>query len=87
VRGVYGDAEFQRVIRALDGMKGVDLMSAPTVTTKVGQMAVINVIREFRYPAEFDPPKTKFTTGGLAGSGQRGGPRLRRPASRQRTWE
>ena len=37
--------------------KGVDLMSAPTVTTKSGQHATVSVIREFRYPDEFKPPE------------------------------
>jgi general secretion pathway protein D len=34
--------------RALNQKKGVDLLSAPRVTTKSGQRAVIEIIREFR---------------------------------------
>jgi beta-lactamase regulating signal transducer with metallopeptidase domain len=34
---------------------GVELLSAPRVTTKSGQRAVIEIIREFRYPSEFQP--------------------------------
>ena len=45
------------VIRALNQKKGVDLLSAPRVTTKSGQRAVIEIVREFRYPTQFDPPK------------------------------
>lgn len=55
--GVFTNPQFQIVIRALDGAKGVDLMSAPSVTTKSGQRATIQVIREFIYPTEFDPPQ------------------------------
>jgi general secretion pathway protein D len=55
--GVFTDPAFQVVIRALDQKKGVDLLSAPRVTTKSGQRAVIEIIREFRYPTEFDPPQ------------------------------
>jgi general secretion pathway protein D len=51
------DPSFQLVIRALNQKKGVDLLSAPKVTTKSGQRAVIEIIREFRYPTEFDPPQ------------------------------
>ena len=55
--GVFTDPAFQVVVRALNQKKGVDLLSAPKVTTKSGQRAVIEIIREFRYPTEFDPPQ------------------------------
>src|SRR5438477_5523041 len=48
--GVFTDPQFQVVIRALNQKKGVDLLSAPKVTTKSGQRAVIEIVREFRYP-------------------------------------
>lgn len=57
VAGVFTDPQFQVVIRALNQKKGVDLLSAPRVTTKSGMRAVIEVVREFRYPTEFDPPQ------------------------------
>jgi type II secretory pathway component GspD/PulD (secretin)/tetratricopeptide (TPR) repeat protein len=55
--GVFTDPQYQLVIRALNQKKGIDLLSAPRVTTKSGQKAVIEVIREFRYPTEFQPPQ------------------------------
>jgi len=55
--GVFTNAQFQMVIRALSQQKGVDLMSAPKVTTKSGIKATIKVIREFPYPTEFNPPQ------------------------------
>lgn len=55
--GVFTDPQFQVVIRALNQKKGVDLMSAPSVTTKSGQRATVEVIREFIYPTEFEPPE------------------------------
>jgi general secretion pathway protein D len=55
--GVFTDPQFQVVVRALNQKKGVDLLSAPRVTTKSGQRAVIEIVREFRYPTQFDPPK------------------------------
>jgi general secretion pathway protein D len=54
--GVFTDPQFQVVIRALNQKKGVDLLSAPKVTTKSGQRAIIEIVREFRYPQAFDPP-------------------------------
>src|SRR5207253_4626072 len=55
--GVFTDPQFQVVIRALNQKKGVDLLSAPKVTTKSGQRAIIEVVREFRYPLTFTPPQ------------------------------
>jgi len=55
--GIFTNPQFQMVIRALSQQKGVDLMSAPKVTTKSGVKATIKVIREFPYPTEFSPPQ------------------------------
>ena len=55
--GVFTDPQFQVVIRALNQKKGVDLLSAPKVTTKSGQRAIIEVVREFRYPKSYTPPQ------------------------------
>lgn len=76
ISGVFTDPQFQVVIRALNQKKGVDLLSAPRVTTKSGQRAVIEIIREFRYPTEFDPPQIPQTVGatgtGIGGGGASG---------------
>jgi general secretion pathway protein D len=61
--GVFTDPAFQVVVRALNQQKGVDLLSSPRVTTKSGSRAVIEIIREFRYPTEFDPPQIPQTFG------------------------
>ncbi|PYJ77259.1 MAG: type II and III secretion system protein [Verrucomicrobia bacterium] len=62
--GVFTDPQFQVVIRALNQKKGVDLLSAPKVTTKSGQRAVIEIVREFRYPTTFTPPQVPSISGG-----------------------
>ena len=64
VAGVVTGTTFQAVMRALNQKKGVDLLSAPSVTTKSGQRAVIEIVREFRYPTEFDPPHVPNIGGG-----------------------
>jgi general secretion pathway protein D len=69
VAGVYTDPQFQVVIRALSQKKGVDLMSAPSVTTRSGQRATVEVIREFIYPTEFDPPQIPQTVGATTTGG------------------
>jgi general secretion pathway protein D len=55
--GVFTNPQFQVVIRALNQKKGVDLLSAPSVTTKSGQRAIIEVIRELRYPKTYTQPQ------------------------------
>jgi general secretion pathway protein D len=70
--GVFTNPQFQLVIRALSQQKGVDLMSAPKVTTKSGNSATIKIIREFPFPTEFDPPDVPESGGG-SGSGSGSG--------------
>src|SRR5205807_4507223 len=67
--GVFTDPQFQVVIRALNQKKGIDLLSAPKVTTKSGQRAVIEIVREFRYPTTFTPPQVPSISGGTGGTG------------------
>jgi general secretion pathway protein D len=66
--GVFTNPQFQVVIRALNEKKGIDLLSAPSVTTKSGQRAIIEVVRELRYPRTYTQPQvpsigTTTTTG------------------------
>ena len=63
VAGIFTNPQFQVVIRALNQQKGVDLVSAPKVTTKSGQRATIKIIREFRYPSEYDLPQVTQAPG------------------------
>lgn len=55
--GVLTDPQFQGVLRALDQKKGVDLASQPSIVTRSGQKATLEVTRELLYPTEFDPPQ------------------------------
>ncbi|WP_243838887.1 Amuc_1098 family type IV pilus outer membrane protein [Prosthecobacter fusiformis] len=73
IAGVLTDPQFALVIRAMSQRKGVDLMSAPSVTTKGGQRATVSVVREFIYPTEFDPPQIPTNVGATTGSGGGGG--------------
>ena len=63
IAGLFSEPQFQMVIRALDQKKGTDLLSAPSVTTKSGLPARIEVIREFIYPTEYDPPELPNSVG------------------------
>lgn len=59
--GVFTNPQFQVILRAIDQKKGIDLMSAPKVTAKSGQTAKISIVREFKYPTQFDPPQIPQT--------------------------
>ncbi len=61
--GVFSNPQFQVVLRALNQKNGVDVLSAPKVTTKSGSSATIEVVREFRYPEEYEPPQVPQSTG------------------------
>lgn len=82
--GIFSDPQFQTVIRGLSQKKGVDLMSAPSVTTKSGTRATMEVTREFIYPTEFDPPQLPQGGGGnvnLGGGGGGGGQQIATPTT------
>lgn len=61
--GVFTNPQFQVVLRALNQKKGIDVLSAPKVTTKSGSSATVEVVREFRYPEEYEPPQVPQNTG------------------------
>jgi general secretion pathway protein D len=61
--GVFTNPQFQVVLRALNQKTGVDVLSAPKVTTKSGSSATVEIIREFRYPDNYDPPQVPQETG------------------------
>lgn len=79
--GIFTDPQFQMVIRGLSQKKGVDLMSAPSVTTKSGTRATMEVTREFIYPTEFDPPQLPQGQGGSLTLGGGGGQQIATPTT------
>src|SRR5436853_7569333 len=60
--------QFQVVIRALNQKEGIDLLSAPRVTTKSGHRSVIEIVREFRYATQFTAPQVPTFSGGGSGT-------------------
>lgn len=73
--GIFGDAEFKMMMRGISQKKGADMMSAPSVTARSGQKAKIEIIREFIYPTEYEPPEVPTNVGqtGPGGGGGGGG--------------
>ncbi len=64
VAGVFTDPQFQSVLRGLSQKKGIDVNASPSVTTKNGLKATVEISREFIYPTEFDPPQLPQGGGG-----------------------
>lgn len=62
IAGIFSEPQFQLVIRALNQKKGIDLMSAPKVTTKSGNKATVKIVNEFIYPKAYDPPTVPQST-------------------------
>jgi len=52
--GRLRQTELQKLLESLSAEKSVKELSAPRVTSQSGQRAVIEIIREFRYPTEFE---------------------------------
>jgi general secretion pathway protein D len=71
--GFFSNSQVQLIMRGLAQKKGTDLMTAPSVTAKSGQKATIEIIREFIYPTEYEPPELPQQTGGNFGGGILGG--------------
>jgi len=57
ISGVFTDPQYQVVLRALDQLKGTDLLADQHVVVRPGQVARIEQVREFIYPTEYDPPE------------------------------
>ena len=55
--GILNEAQTQDLLHKLSQTKGINLISAPSLTTRSGQKATVEVTREFIYPTQFDPPK------------------------------
>ncbi len=62
--GLFTDGQVKVIMRGLSQKKGADLMTAPSVTARSGQKATIEIIREFIYPTEYEPPELPQGGGG-----------------------
>ncbi len=67
--GLFSDGQVQLIMRGLAQKKGTDLMTAPSVMAKGGQKAKIEIIREFIYPTEYEPPELPNSVGATGGTG------------------
>lgn len=67
--GLFSDGQVQLIMRGLQQKKGTDLMTAPSVMAKSSQKATIEIIREFIYATEYEPPELPNSVGQTNGGG------------------
>ena len=68
--GLFSSGQVQMIMRGLAQKKGADIMTAPSVVALPGQNATIEIIREFIYPTEYEPPELPNQVGGGIGNQQ-----------------
>jgi general secretion pathway protein D len=73
VGGVLTSPQFQVIVKALSRHGTSDLLSAPRITTILGQPATIKIVTEFIYPTRFREPQALVAPGGGGGTGGAGG--------------
>ena len=66
--GLFDSGQFQMIMRGLAEKKGADIMTAPSVVARPGQNATIEIIREFIYPTEYEPPELPNQVGATGGN-------------------
>ncbi|MGC4015245.1 MAG: type II and III secretion system protein [Luteolibacter sp.] len=71
--GLFDNNQVQMIMRGLSQKKGTDLMTAPSVMARPGQKATIEIIREFIYPTEYEPPELPNSVGTSTVSNPLGG--------------
>ncbi len=59
--GVLNNTNVTMLMRGLDQKKGVDLVVSPSTVTRSGQQSKVEIIREFIYPTEYEPPELPNT--------------------------
>ncbi len=64
VTGLFTDGQVQVIMRGLAQKRGTDVMNAPTILARPGESARIEVVRQFIYPTEYDPPEIPDNIGG-----------------------
>ncbi len=57
-------AQVALMLRGFDQKKGVDVMVKPSTVARSGQTSKIEIIREFIYPTEYEPPQIPQSIGG-----------------------
>lgn len=67
VGGILNGNTVEMIFRGLSQKRGVDVMNAPSIVARSGETAKIEVIREFIYPSEYEPPELPQTLNSSSG--------------------
>ena len=67
--GLFSSGQVQMIMRGLAQKKGADVMTAPSVIARSGETATIEIVREFIYPTEYEPPEIPNEVGTSFSSG------------------
>lgn len=67
MNGRINNSDITMLMRGLNQKTGSDIMVSPATATRSGQQSTIEVIREFIYPTEYEPPELPNTIGGGGG--------------------
>jgi general secretion pathway protein D len=59
--GKLNNTDVVMLMRGLDRKKGVDLVVSPSTVTRSGQQSKVEILREFIYPTEYEPPELPNT--------------------------
>lgn len=59
--GRLNNTDVTMLMRGLDRKKGVNMVVSPSTVTRSGQQSKIEIIREFIYPTEYEPPELPNT--------------------------
>ncbi len=71
--GLFTKGQIQMVMRGLSQKKGTDVLTAPSVVALPSTPTTIEIIREFIYPTDYEPPQLPNNVGGGGGGGIFGG--------------
>jgi len=66
--GLFTDGQVQSIMRGFSQKKGVDVMARPSIITRSGIQASIDVIQEFPYALEYDQPQIPTAIGDGVGA-------------------
>jgi general secretion pathway protein D len=79
--GLFTDGQVSMIMRGLDQKKNVDMMAQPSTVTRSGQSSKIEIIREFIYPTEYEPPELPQGGGGSTVLGGTSAAQIATPAT------
>lgn len=60
--GVYSGIQIQMMMRGMDQKTGADVLQKPSTISRSGERSKIEVLREFIYPTEYEPPEIANTS-------------------------